>query len=146
MYTIKDTADVCAIKDGVAVASGLGPRSPNYQCVSGRMRAGTMWLGIWAGVLIVVLMYYEVKAAIMYGVLFATIISWIPGGRGRGREGGRVGKGGREGGRVGKGGGGGGGRDEREGWQMATGRCLTEPSSTAGSRCVSMAQLHWDQQ
>jgi AGZA family xanthine/uracil permease-like MFS transporter len=38
-----------------------------------------MWLGIWAGVLIVVLTYYEVKAAIMYGVLFATIISWIPG-------------------------------------------------------------------
>lgn len=35
------------------------------QCVKYKMRSGTTWLGIWAGVLIVVLTYYEVKAAIM---------------------------------------------------------------------------------
>lgn len=35
------------------------------QCVKGKLRGGTTWLGIWAGVLIVVLTYYEVKAAIM---------------------------------------------------------------------------------
>jgi hypothetical protein len=35
------------------------------QCVKGKLRGGATWLGIWAGVLIVVLTYYEVKAAIM---------------------------------------------------------------------------------
>ena len=35
------------------------------QCVKGKLRGGTTWLGIWAGVLIIVLTYYEVKAAIM---------------------------------------------------------------------------------
>lgn len=35
------------------------------QCVKYKMRGGTTWLGIWAGVLIVVLTYYEIKAAIM---------------------------------------------------------------------------------
>lgn len=81
MYTIKDTKGVCTMDatTGLPVATGLGPRSANYQCVKYKMRSGTMWLGIWAGVLIVVLTYYEIKAAIMYGVLFATIISWIPG-------------------------------------------------------------------
>jgi AGZA family xanthine/uracil permease-like MFS transporter len=72
---------VCTLNEaGLPEATGLGPQSANYQCVKGKMRSGTMWLGIWSGVLIVLLMYYEVKAAIMYGVLFATIISWIPGG------------------------------------------------------------------
>jgi AGZA family xanthine/uracil permease-like MFS transporter len=71
---------VCTLdEDGTAVATGLGPQSANYACVSGKMVSTTMWLGIWAGVIIVVLMYYEIKASIMYGVLFATIISWIPG-------------------------------------------------------------------
>ena len=74
-------AQVCSLNEfGVAEATGLGPQSANYQCVSGKMRSASMWLGIWAGVLIVLLMCYEIKAAIMYGVLFATIISWIPGG------------------------------------------------------------------
>eukprot|EP00775_Hariotina_reticulata_P011241 gene11241-11390_t len=81
MYTIKDPADVCQMNPETNTIEplGLGPRSSNYQCVEGKMRSATMWLGIWAGVLIVVLTYYEIKAAIMYGVLFATIISWIPG-------------------------------------------------------------------
>lgn len=81
MYTVKDTSQVCTLNPETKLPepTGLGPRSSNYQCVKYKMRSATMWLGIWAGVLIVVLTYYEVKAAIMYGVLFATIISWIPG-------------------------------------------------------------------
>lgn len=125
MYTVSDPASVCSINPDTKLpeATGLGPRSPNYRCEKLIMRSGTMWLGIWAGVLIVLLTYYEVrgraaaawraslgaarpvrrwhshhappaavarccsgaplcrqvKAAIMYGVLFATIISWIPG-------------------------------------------------------------------
>lgn len=39
--------------------------APPLQCVKGKLRGGTTWLGIWAGVLIIVLTYYEVKAAIM---------------------------------------------------------------------------------
>jgi xanthine/uracil/vitamin C permease (AzgA family) len=81
MYTVQDTSQVCSLNPttGRPEATGLGARSANYQCVKYKMRSGTMWLGIWAGVLIVVLTYYEVKAAIMYGVLFATLVSWIPG-------------------------------------------------------------------
>jgi AGZA family xanthine/uracil permease-like MFS transporter len=81
MYTVKDTSQVCSLNPttNLPEATGLGARSANYQCVKHKMRSGTMWLGIWAGVLIVVLTYYEVKAAIMYGVLFATLVSWIPG-------------------------------------------------------------------
>eukprot|EP00878_Enallax_costatus_P011351 GHUV01011854.1.p1 GENE.GHUV01011854.1~~GHUV01011854.1.p1 ORF type:complete len:445 (+),score=51.67 GHUV01011854.1:723-2057(+) len=81
MVHCSDTSQVCTIDPttGQPEATGLGARSANYHCASGKMRSATMWLGIWAGVLIVVLTYYEVKAAIMYGVLFATIISWIPG-------------------------------------------------------------------
>ncbi|WIA31315.1 hypothetical protein OEZ86_002217 [Tetradesmus obliquus] len=81
MYTVKDTSQVCSVNPttGLPQATGLGARSANYACVKYKMRSGTMWLGIWAGVLIVVLTYYEVKAGIMYGVLFATLVSWIPG-------------------------------------------------------------------
>jgi len=35
------------------------------QCVKGKLRGATTWLGIWAGVIIVVLTYYEINAAIM---------------------------------------------------------------------------------
>lgn len=71
MYIVKDPAQVCSIDPvtGVPTASGLGPRSPNYACQKGKMRSGTLWLGIWAAVLMIILTFYEVKAAIMYGVL-----------------------------------------------------------------------------
>ncbi len=37
-----------------------------------------MWLGIFGGVLMVMLMIHRVKASILWGVLFVTFISWIP--------------------------------------------------------------------
>lgn len=57
----------------------MPPRSSNYECTGAKMRSPTMWLGIWAGVLMVVLMARNVRASILYGVLFATFIAWIPG-------------------------------------------------------------------
>jgi hypothetical protein len=49
MYTIQDTTKVCTMNEtsGLPVASGLGARSANYQCVKHKMVSGTMWLGIW---------------------------------------------------------------------------------------------------
>jgi adenine/guanine/hypoxanthine permease len=79
-YNVADPAAVCTLNStGDPVASGLGPMSANYACEAGKMRSTTMWLGIWGGVIIIMLMYYNIKASIMYGVLFVTIISWIPG-------------------------------------------------------------------
>ena len=37
-----------------------------------------MYLGIFSGILMVMLMAMNVRASIMYGVLLATFVSWIP--------------------------------------------------------------------
>ena len=79
MYTVADPAGVCKVAEDGTLTANLGATSPNYACVSGKMQSCTMWLGIFAGVLIVMLTYYNVRAAIMYGVVFATVIAWIPG-------------------------------------------------------------------
>jgi hypothetical protein len=55
------SSDQAAATAAAAVAAAV----VCLQCVKGKLRGGTTWLGIWAGVLIVVLTYYEVKAAIM---------------------------------------------------------------------------------
>ncbi|GBF94236.1 adenine guanine permease [Raphidocelis subcapitata] len=56
----------------------MGPPSPNYKCVGGRLHSATMWLGISGFLVIVVLMARRVNGAIMMGILFTTFISWIP--------------------------------------------------------------------
>jgi AGZA family xanthine/uracil permease-like MFS transporter len=44
---------------------------------SDKMRSPTMWLGIFlGGILTVVLMMYRVKGAIIFGILLVSIISW----------------------------------------------------------------------
>jgi len=49
---------------------------PNY-CGSGVMRSPTMWLGIFVGgILTVLLMIYRVRGAILIGILLVSIISW----------------------------------------------------------------------
>jgi AGZA family xanthine/uracil permease-like MFS transporter len=80
-YFIKDPSPeaVCVPGPDGTMTANLGPKSSNYGCKGKRMHSPTMMLGIWSAGLIIVLMYYEVKAAIMFGVVFATAISWIPG-------------------------------------------------------------------
>ncbi len=43
------------------------------------MRSATMWLGMAGGVLMAVLLFAGVKGSLVIGILFVTIISWIPG-------------------------------------------------------------------
>lgn len=60
--------------------ANLGPASANYGCRSGGiMRSPITWLGIFGGGLMVLLMMKNVRASILYGVVFVTIIAWIPG-------------------------------------------------------------------
>ncbi|KAG7667637.1 hypothetical protein Ndes2526A_g01967 [Nannochloris sp. 'desiccata'] len=78
---IPAAVDVCAVGpsgEAELFAPGWVP-SGNYACDSaGVMRSPTMWLGIMAGILMAVLMAKNVKGAMIIGILFATIISWIP--------------------------------------------------------------------
>lgn len=53
--------------------------SDAYGCQGGVMLSAQTWLGIAAALLMVLLMASKVKAAIAWGVLFATVIAWIPG-------------------------------------------------------------------
>ncbi|PSC75740.1 Adenine guanine permease AZG1 [Micractinium conductrix] len=50
-----------------------------YGCVSHSMRSPTMWLGIAGGFLMAILLYMGVKGALIVGITFVTVISWIPG-------------------------------------------------------------------
>lgn len=43
------------------------------------MRSPSLWLGICAGMLMVLLMAKGFRGAIIMAILFATFISWIPG-------------------------------------------------------------------
>lgn len=44
-----------------------------------RMRSSTMWLGIFGGLMMVLLMGRNIKGSIMIGILFVTFVSWIQG-------------------------------------------------------------------
>jgi adenine/guanine/hypoxanthine permease len=78
---IPAAADVCAVSptgEAELFAPGWVP-SGNYACSSaGVMRSPTMWLGIMSGFIMAVLMAKNVKGSMIIGILFATIISWIP--------------------------------------------------------------------
>jgi AGZA family xanthine/uracil permease-like MFS transporter len=42
------------------------------------MRSPTMWLGIAGGVLMSLLLFAGVKGSMVMGIIFVTVISWIP--------------------------------------------------------------------
>jgi adenine/guanine/hypoxanthine permease len=73
---------VCAYDEAageVSLAPGAFVASGNYLCDSaGVMRSPTMWLGIASGLLMVALMAKQVKGALMIGIIFGTVIAWIP--------------------------------------------------------------------
>ncbi|KAF5831672.1 xanthine/uracil/vitamin C permease-like protein [Dunaliella salina] len=58
---------------------GLPPGGPNYQCVGGELKSGTLWLGFMSGIMMTVLMMKGVHGSILFGLLFCTFVSWIPG-------------------------------------------------------------------
>lgn len=44
-----------------------------------QMRSATMWLGLAGGALMSVLLFAGVKGSLVIGIVFVTVISWIPG-------------------------------------------------------------------
>lgn len=65
--------------DGAPLPNLPAPGS-NYQCVGGhKLHGATTWLGLAGFLLMVVLMSRGFRGAIVVGVLFSTIIAWIPG-------------------------------------------------------------------
>lgn len=48
-------------------------------CLAMQMRSATMWLGIAGGILMAILLFAGVKGSLVIGILFVTVISWIPG-------------------------------------------------------------------
>ena len=50
-----------------------------HVCDSKEMQSATMWLGIAGGIISSLLLVWRVKGALFYGVLFVTIVAWIPG-------------------------------------------------------------------
>ncbi|KAL6779278.1 hypothetical protein ACKKBG_A11660 [Auxenochlorella protothecoides x Auxenochlorella symbiontica] len=50
-----------------------------FGCSGGQMRSATMWLGIAGGFISALCLYVGVKGALIIGIAFVTVISWIPG-------------------------------------------------------------------
>jgi len=76
--------------DGFESSTGLGTFNMSaelleqssaqvFACEGREMRSPTMWLGIAGGILSSLLLAWRVKGALFWGVLFVTVIAWIPG-------------------------------------------------------------------
>ncbi|WIA38688.1 hypothetical protein OEZ86_001993 [Tetradesmus obliquus] len=81
-YSIADPSPEAVCKtnpDTNAMMANLGPASYTFMCKGKRMHLATMWLGICGLAFMVLLTGRRVKGAIMYGILFTTFMSWIPG-------------------------------------------------------------------
>ncbi|KAK9814232.1 hypothetical protein WJX72_002621 [[Myrmecia] bisecta] len=74
-----ETDQVCTIVNGTAVASGLPPPTANHLCLTGKMTAAWMWLGLSGLAIITVLMARGYRGSVLLGIVFVTVISWIPG-------------------------------------------------------------------
>lgn len=81
-FSSSQLEDACVLSDGAAVANPANSgwtASSNYFCESaGVLRSGQTWLGIAGGMLMAVLLAKNVKGALMVGIVFVTVISWIP--------------------------------------------------------------------
>ena len=53
--------------------------SSSHVCQGHRMENATVWLGLSGLVLIALLMSRSVKGPIALGIMFVTVVSWIPG-------------------------------------------------------------------
>ncbi|GAB4815302.1 hypothetical protein N2152v2_002348 [Parachlorella kessleri] len=85
MYEIPTSAittnSLCEVVNGTGVVNTAllnGPSSVHACDTAGRMRAATMWLGIAGGMLMAIMMALGMKGSTLVGILFVTIISWIP--------------------------------------------------------------------
>ncbi|KAJ7471904.1 permease family-domain-containing protein [Mycena latifolia] len=61
---------------GGCLPENMDPDLPGY-CLSGVLRSPTMWLGVFlGGILTVMLMLYRVRGAILMGIFLTSIVSW----------------------------------------------------------------------
>ena len=64
----------------ITLNDGIVESSPTvYTCAGGEMKSATMWLGIAGGFLMAFLAASSVRGALFIGIVFVTVISWIPG-------------------------------------------------------------------
>eukprot|EP01025_Chloroclados_australasicus_P067210 TRINITY_DN9294_c0_g2_i1.p1 TRINITY_DN9294_c0_g2~~TRINITY_DN9294_c0_g2_i1.p1 ORF type:complete len:561 (-),score=55.61 TRINITY_DN9294_c0_g2_i1:267-1949(-) len=75
MYIISEPSGVC---DFATNTTSLPPASPNYACVGDKMVNPALWLGLAGLFIMALLMVRGVKGAVMIGIIFVTVIAWIP--------------------------------------------------------------------
>lgn len=76
VYAFDSQLNVSALPNATSI---ILAEADVYGCVGGQMRSPTMWLGIAGGFISAILLYMGVKGALIIGIAFVTIISWIPG-------------------------------------------------------------------
>ena len=77
--TLQDSMDNESYQVNVSLESIDEAARNVYACSSNEMRSPTMWLGISGGIIMSLLTVWRVKGALIIGVAFVTIVSWIPG-------------------------------------------------------------------
>jgi len=75
-----DKTDDIGMRWSNGMQTGFGATGDGYcHCVEGKMKGATVWLGISGFILVSALIVKNVRGAIIIGILFVTLISWIPG-------------------------------------------------------------------
>ncbi|KAK2647502.1 hypothetical protein Ddye_014991 [Dipteronia dyeriana] len=69
---------ITAVNGNVSLLPG-GTVSGDIMCLNGRMESPTLWLGIVGFVIIAYCLVKNVKGAMIYGIVFVTVISWFRG-------------------------------------------------------------------
>ncbi|KAI9152776.1 hypothetical protein LWI28_001011 [Acer negundo] len=69
---------ITAVNGTVSLLPG-GTVSGDIMCLNGRMESPTLWLGIVGFVIIAYCLVKNVKGAMIYGIIFVTVISWFRG-------------------------------------------------------------------
>eukprot|EP00775_Hariotina_reticulata_P005975 gene5975-6214_t len=64
---------------GLQNSEGIGLVTYNSATLGKRLHLATLWLGVVGLLVMVMLMARKVKGAIMFGIVFTTFVSWIPG-------------------------------------------------------------------
>lgn len=78
-FTLQDAMDNDSYQVNVSLENIDEAARNVYACSSNEMRSPTMWLGISGGIIMSLLTVWRVKGALIIGVAFVTIVSWIPG-------------------------------------------------------------------
>ncbi|KAK9811846.1 hypothetical protein WJX72_011125 [[Myrmecia] bisecta] len=78
IYVIPQNSSVCSLDANGVIVQSLPPTGGNHACMGHKMQSGSVWLGLSGLILIGILMSRSVKGSIMCGILFVTIVAWIP--------------------------------------------------------------------